>query len=193
MCARVGVCVPLASFSARVFCLFDLFDLFVLLRAASFVVRLPSLLLRRLTLSHLCVTVVMTACGGLGSPDAPESRTLSFSEKLRPLQHIQLQVIVQGSVMMVDASPTATTESLVGVVAARASVPLDAFRLYHASRPLRDHARLSELCIRSGSSIEMKMRGRGGGDSGGEVSIDGVGEIGEEVSVLWTVCVERVS
>ena len=148
--------MPLASFSARV-CLIC-FELFVLLRAASFVVRLPSLLLRRLTLSHLCVTVVMTALGG--SPDAPESRTLSFSEKLRPLQHIQLQVIVQGSVMMVDASPAATTESLVGVVASRASVPLDAIRLYHASRPLRDHARLSELCIRSGSSIEMKMRGR---------------------------------
>ena len=55
----MGVCVSLSRpFLRAFFCLIDLFELFVLLRAASCVVRLPSLLLRRLTLSLICVTVV---------------------------------------------------------------------------------------------------------------------------------------
>ena len=52
MCESGCVCASRVLFCAR-FSLFDLFELFVLLRAASFVVQLPSLLLRRLTLSHL--------------------------------------------------------------------------------------------------------------------------------------------
>ena len=62
---------------------------------------------------------------------------------------------------MVDASPTMTAARLSRVIAARTGVPQGSFALYYRSRPI--YGTLTESGVASGSTIELKSRGRGGG------------------------------
>ena len=74
---------------------------------------------------------------------------------------MQLQVTGTGRTTMVDASPTMTAARLARVVAARTGVPQGCFALYYGSRPI--YGTLGESGVASGSTIELKFRGRGGG------------------------------
>ena len=62
---------------------------------------------------------------------------------------------------MVDASPTMTAARLSQVVATQTGVPLDFFTLYHGSKPMC--GTLEESGVAFGSTVELKIRGRGGG------------------------------
>ena len=62
---------------------------------------------------------------------------------------------------MVDASPTMTAAQLARVIEKRTGVPQGSFALYYGSRPLS--GTLDESGVASGSTIELKFRGRGGG------------------------------
>ena len=74
---------------------------------------------------------------------------------------MQLQITGTGRTTMVDASPTMTAARLARVVAARTGVPQGCFALYYGSRPI--YGTLGESGVASGSTIELKSRGRGGG------------------------------
>ena len=62
---------------------------------------------------------------------------------------------------MVDASPTMTAARLSRVIEKQTGVPRGSFELYHASKPMR--GTLEESSVTSGSTVELKFRGRGGG------------------------------
>ena len=74
---------------------------------------------------------------------------------------LQLQVTGTGRTTMIDASPTMTVARLSRVIAAQMGVPCGSFALYHASKPMR--GTLEESGVTSGSTVELKFRGRGGG------------------------------
>ena len=76
-------------------------------------------------------------------------------------QALQLQVTGTGRTIMVDAPPTMTAARLARVTAAQTGVPQGSFALYYGSRPMR--GTLKEIGVASGSTIELKFRGRGGG------------------------------
>ena len=76
---------------------------------------------------------------------------------------------------MVDASPTMSAARLSRVVEKQTGVPQGSFSLYYGSRPI--YGTLAESGVASGSTIELKSRGRGGGPeppatSSGEVEIE---------------------
>ena len=62
---------------------------------------------------------------------------------------------------MVDASPTMTAARLSRVIEKQTGVPRGSFALYHASKPMC--GTLEENGVASGSTVELKFRGRGGG------------------------------
>ena len=62
---------------------------------------------------------------------------------------------------MVDASPTMTAARLSRVIEKQTGVPQGSFALYHGSRPMC--GTLEESGVTSGSTVELKFRGRGGG------------------------------
>ena len=62
---------------------------------------------------------------------------------------------------MVDASPTMSAARLSRVVEKQTGVPQGSFSLYYGSRPI--YGTLAESGVASGSTIELKSRGRGGG------------------------------
>ena len=62
---------------------------------------------------------------------------------------------------MVDASPTMSAARLSRVIEKRTGVPQGCFALYYGSRPI--YGTLAESGVASGSTIELKFRGRGGG------------------------------
>ena len=62
---------------------------------------------------------------------------------------------------MVDASATMTAARLSRVIEKQTGVPPGSFALYYGSRPMR--GTLDESGVASGSTIELKFRGRGGG------------------------------
>ena len=66
-----------------------------------------------------------------------------------------------GRTIMVDASPTMTAAQLSRVIAAQTGVPRGSFALYHGSKPMC--GTLEESGVASGSTVELKSRGRGGG------------------------------
>ena len=74
---------------------------------------------------------------------------------------LQLQVTGTGRTTMVDASPTLTAARLSRVIEKQTGVPRGSFALYHASKPMC--GTLEENGVASGSTIELKFRGRGGG------------------------------
>ena len=74
---------------------------------------------------------------------------------------LQLQVTGTGRTTMVDASPTLTAARLSRVIEKQTGVPRGSFALYHASKPMC--GTLEENGVVSGSTIELKFRGRGGG------------------------------
>ena len=73
---------------------------------------------------------------------------------------LQLQVTGTGRTTMVDASPTMTAARLSRVIEKQTGVPRGSFALYHASKPMR--GTLEESGVASGSTVELKFRGRGG-------------------------------
>ena len=74
---------------------------------------------------------------------------------------MQLQVTGTGRTTMVDASPTMTAARLSRVIEKQTGVPRGSFALYHASKPMC--GTLEESGVASGSTVELKFRGRGGG------------------------------
>ena len=76
-------------------------------------------------------------------------------------QALQLQVTGTGRTIMVDASPTMTAAQLSRVIEKQTGVPPASFALYYGSRPI--YGMLDESGVVSGSTIELKFRGRGGG------------------------------
>ena len=62
---------------------------------------------------------------------------------------------------MVDASPTMSAARLSCVIEKQTGVPQGSFSLYYGSRPI--YGTLAESGVASGSTIELKSRGRGGG------------------------------
>ena len=74
---------------------------------------------------------------------------------------MQLQVTGTGRTIMVDASPTMTAARLARVIEAQTGVPEGSFTLYYGSRPMC--GTLEESGVTSGSTVELKFRGRGGG------------------------------
>ena len=76
-------------------------------------------------------------------------------------QALQLQVTGTGRTTMVDASPKMTATRLSRVIEKQTGVPRGSFALYHASKPMC--GTLEEEGVASGSTIELKFRGRGGG------------------------------
>ena len=74
---------------------------------------------------------------------------------------LQLQVTGTGRTTMVNASPTLTAARLSRVIEKQTGVPRGSFALYHASKPMC--GTLEENGVVSGSTIELKFRGRGGG------------------------------
>ena len=74
---------------------------------------------------------------------------------------LQLQVTGTGRTIMVDASPTMTAARLSRVVAAQTGMPRGSFALYHGSKSMC--GTLEEIGVASGSMVELKFRGRGGG------------------------------
>ena len=74
---------------------------------------------------------------------------------------LQLQVTGTGRTTMVDASPTMTAARLSRVIEKQTGVPRGSFALYHASKPMC--GTLEESGVASGSTVELKFRGRGGG------------------------------
>ena len=76
---------------------------------------------------------------------------------------------------MVDASPTMSAARLSRVIEKQTGVPQGSFSLYYGSRPM--YGTLAESGVASGSTIELKSRGRGGGSeplatSSSEVEIE---------------------
>ena len=76
-------------------------------------------------------------------------------------QSFQLQVTGTGRTIMVDASPTMTAARLSRVIKKQIGAPRGSFALYHASKPMC--GTLEESGVASGSTVELKFRGRGGG------------------------------
>ena len=74
---------------------------------------------------------------------------------------LQLQVTGTGRTTMVDASPTLTAAQLSRVIEKQTGAPRGSFALYHASKPMC--GTLDENGVASGSTVELKFRGRGGG------------------------------
>ena len=62
---------------------------------------------------------------------------------------------------MVDASPKMTAARLSRVIEKQTGVPRGSFTLYHASKTMC--STLEESGVTSGSTVELKFRGRGGG------------------------------
>ena len=73
---------------------------------------------------------------------------------------LQLQVTGTGRTIMVDASPTMTAARLSRVIKKQIGAPRGSFALYHASKPMC--GTLEESGVASGSTVELKFRGRGG-------------------------------
>ena len=65
---------------------------------------------------------------------------------------------MQGKTIMVDAPPGAAAAEFEALVAARTRLPLGVFALYRGGRPLR--------ALAGRGTVELKTRGRGGGDFG---------------------------
>ena len=84
-------------------------------------------------------------------------------EEPRPLWQVslQLQVMGTGRTTMIDASPKMTATRLSRVIEKQTGVPRGSFALYHASKPMC--GTLEESGVASGSTVELKFRGRGGG------------------------------
>ena len=74
---------------------------------------------------------------------------------------LQLQVTGTGRTTMVDASPTMTAARLSRAIEKQTGVPRGSFSLYHGSKPMC--GTLEESGVTSGSTVELKFRGRGGG------------------------------
>ena len=74
---------------------------------------------------------------------------------------LQLQVTGTGRTIMVDASKTMTAARLSRVIKKQIGAPRGSFALYHASKPMC--GTLEESGVASGSTVELKFRGRGGG------------------------------
>ena len=66
-----------------------------------------------------------------------------------------------GRTIMVDASPKMTAARLSRVIEKQTGVPRGSFTLYHASKTMC--STLEESGVTSGSTVELKFRGRGGG------------------------------
>ena len=75
-------------------------------------------------------------------------------------QSFQLQVTGTGRTIMVDASPTMPLLQLQRIVAVRTGVSIGSFSLYHCGHPMS--GTMWERGVSSGSTIELKLRGRGG-------------------------------
>ena len=78
------------------------------------------------------------------------------------LQALQLQVTGTGRTIMIGASPSMTAARLSRVIEKQTGVPRGSFALYHASKPMCGGT-LQESGVASGSTVELKFRGRGGG------------------------------
>ena len=78
------------------------------------------------------------------------------------LQALQLQVTGTGRTIMIGASPSMTAARLSCVIEKQTGVPRGSFALYHASKPMCGGT-LQESGVASGSTVELKFRGRGGG------------------------------
>ena len=65
---------------------------------------------------------------------------------------------MQGKTIMVDAPPGTAAAEFEALVAARTRLPLGVFALYRGGRPLR--------ALAGRGTVELKTRGRGGGDFG---------------------------
>jgi len=100
-----------------------------------------------------CAKALVTAFLPASAPNAPRP---SFCT-----QALQLQVTGTGRTTMVDASPTMTAARLSRVIEKQTGVPQGSFALYHGSRPMC--GTLEESGVTSGSTVELKFRGRGGG------------------------------
>ena len=75
-------------------------------------------------------------------------------------QSFQLQVTGTGRTIMVNASPTMPLLQLQRIVAVRTGVSIGSFSLYHCGHPMS--GTMWERGVSSGSTIELKLRGRGG-------------------------------
>ena len=82
-------------------------------------------------------------------------------------QVLQLQVTGMGRTTMVDACPIMTSARLSRVIEKQTGVPHGSFALYYGSRPMR--STLKESGVTSGSTIELKFRGRGGAPSSSDM------------------------
>ena len=88
--------------------------------------------------------------------------------RIGTLSLAQVMVMAQGKTMMVDVPEGTAMAQFEVLVAKRTGLPLGSFGLYHEGRPLRSLSR---------GTIELKTRGRGGGDYGsdaGEASAEQV-------------------
>ena len=84
------------------------------------------------------------------------------------LAQVIVMVMAQGKTIMVDVPEGTAMAQFKVLVAKRTGLPLGLFGLYHEGRPLRSLSR---------GTIELKTRGRGGGDYGsdaGEASAEQV-------------------
>ena len=70
--------------------------------------------------------------------------------------------IKKGQTIMVDANLQQPSGALHKDVSERSGLPADTFELYHGSKRLEGEAALSSWGIEKDSTIEVKMRGRGG-------------------------------
>ena len=71
----------------------------------------------------------------------------------------------KGETIMVDAALHLPASFLHAAFSDRSGVPLDFFELYYRGKRLEGEAALVSWGIGKGSTIEVKMRGRGGADS----------------------------
>eukprot|EP00964_Phaeocystis_antarctica_P102933 scaffold68239_cov55-Phaeocystis_antarctica.AAC.2 len=69
---------------------------------------------------------------------------------------------------MTDAALHLPASFLLEAFSDRSGVPLDFFELYYRGKRLEGEAALACWGIGKGSTIEVKMRGRGGGNTGGK-------------------------
>jgi hypothetical protein len=74
---------------------------------------------------------------------------------------LQLQVTGTGRTIMIDAPPVMTAARLSRAIEKQTGVPRGSFALYHAGKPMC--GTLKESGVASGSTVELKFRGRGGG------------------------------
>ena len=74
----------------------------------------------------------------------------------------------KGETIMIDAALHMSASLLHEGFSDRSGVPLDFFELYYCGKRLEGEAALASLGVEKGSTIEVKMRGRGGGNIEGK-------------------------